>query len=96
MRPLNTASHRQTKIGSVISDRKKSGFAHHLWDDDDVFNELNMASLVQNSALFDHSVFKPNFRATVCGQGSHRGQLWNAYCFAMAEQRLAKSMGKYA
>jgi asparagine synthase (glutamine-hydrolysing) len=84
----------ETKIGRIISDRKKSGFAHHLWDDDDVFNDLNMASLVQNSALFDHSVFTSNFKATVCGQGSHRGQLWNAYCFAMAEQGLAKSMGK--
>ena len=85
----------ETKIDSVISNRKKSGFAHHLWDDDHVFYDLNMASLVKDSALFDHSVFKPNFRATVCSQGSHRGQLWNAYCFAMAEQKLSKSMGKY-
>ena len=78
----------KTKHSRELAYRTKSGFAHHLWNDDVVYKALNMENAIQESSVFENPVFSKHFKNIICSGKVHRGQKWNAFCFAMTGKKL--------
>jgi len=81
----------EKNISKKFAQRRKTGFASHLYNDEEIYNAMNMKETIVDSGLFQNDFFIKSSLDFMLDESSNKGLRYSAYSLAQTYKQLTKS-----